>query len=85
MTNKRTITYQTIIYVVCILLSVIVLVPFIMMFVNSFKGIRESALFRISLPKKTNLDKLQDSPLQTLFLAGNAKFPDSFHFSDSSG
>ncbi|OQA45083.1 MAG: Inner membrane ABC transporter permease protein YcjP [Spirochaetes bacterium ADurb.Bin315] len=55
MTNKRTITYQTIIYVVCILLSVIVLVPFIMMFVNSFKGIRESALFRISLPKKPTL------------------------------
>lgn len=35
-------TYSLFLYLLCIALSVVILVPFAMMFVNSFKDMRES-------------------------------------------
>lgn len=55
MTNRKTNTYQAVIYFISILMAIIVLIPFVMMFINSFKGMRESALFRITLPKNPTL------------------------------
>jgi raffinose/stachyose/melibiose transport system permease protein len=49
-------TYQAFLYALCIVLSAIILVPFAMMFVNSFKDMRESALFRLTLPTNFTLE-----------------------------
>ena len=49
-------TYQGLLYLLCIVLSVIILVPFAMMLVNSFKDIRESALFKLTLPSAPTLE-----------------------------
>lgn len=48
--KKRTLFYHGLLYALCIVLSIIILVPFAMMFINSFKDMRESALFKLTLP-----------------------------------
>lgn len=42
--------------IVAILLALIILVPFAMIFINSFKGIREAALFSLSLPTEWHFE-----------------------------
>ncbi len=49
-------TYHVFLYILCIVLSAIILVPFAMMLVNSFKDMRESALFCLTLPTNPTLE-----------------------------
>ncbi|HCM28631.1 MAG: hypothetical protein A2Z99_19310 [Treponema sp. GWB1_62_6] len=47
---KRSNFYRIPLFLVCVAVSLIVLVPFAMILVNSFKDARQSALFKLSLP-----------------------------------
>lgn len=48
--------HHTLLTILSIILSAIILIPFLMMLTNSFKGVRESALFRLSLPSEPTLE-----------------------------
>lgn len=41
---------QGVLLIVCIIIASIIIIPFLIMLVNSFKDIREAALFQLSLP-----------------------------------
>ena len=63
-------TYSLFLYVLCIALSVVILVPFAMMFVNSFKNMRESALFRLTLPEAPTLENYVNVLSKSYFWRG---------------
>jgi len=55
MTAQRHLQH-TLLILLCIILSAIILTPFLMMLVNSFKDVRESALFKLSPPSNPTLE-----------------------------
>jgi raffinose/stachyose/melibiose transport system permease protein len=69
MSNSRK-TYSFFLYLLCIALSVIILVPFAMMLVNSFKDMRESALFMLTLPKTPILENYVNVLSKSYFWRG---------------
>ncbi|WP_270172752.1 carbohydrate ABC transporter permease [Paenibacillus sp. SYP-B4298] len=61
--------------IIAILLAMVILVPFIMIVLNSFKDIRESALFGLSLPSEWMVSNYKDVLNQANILRG---FKNSF-------
>ncbi|WP_141501823.1 carbohydrate ABC transporter permease [Paenibacillus luteus] len=61
--------------IVAIGLALLILIPFFMIFINSFKGIRESALFGLSLPSTWEFSNYRDVFNQDNILRG---FKNSF-------
>jgi raffinose/stachyose/melibiose transport system permease protein len=61
--------------IVAIALSLLILIPFFMILVNSFKGIRESALFGLSLPATWEFSNYKDVFKQDNIIRG---FKNSF-------
>lgn len=66
------ITFTLCIYIVLAIGLVIVLAPFLMMFLNSFKNARESALFRISWTSEPTLQNYQKVIITKAFWRGMA-------------
>jgi raffinose/stachyose/melibiose transport system permease protein len=48
--GARARTFTVLMQIVAILFAAIVIIPFLMILINSFKGVREAALFQLSLP-----------------------------------
>lgn len=50
---------KKIIFFVCLVFALIIIVPFLIIIINSFKGAREAALFSLTLPKQVSFDNYQ--------------------------
>jgi raffinose/stachyose/melibiose transport system permease protein len=64
-----------IVQVLCVILAVVIIIPFLMILINSVKDIREAALFRLSLPSKWMWQNYSTIATQSHILRG---FKNSF-------
>lgn len=78
-TSSRNIAFKTFIYIVCILMAIVVLLPLYLVLLNSFKTIPETAVIGLSFPKKFMFEnypyviqegKLIRAFLNSLFITG---------------
>ena len=56
MTAGKNRAYLSFLVILSLIISIIVLTPFLMMIVNSFKGMREAAQFKLTYPEETTLE-----------------------------
>jgi len=61
---------KKIIFFVCLVFALIIIVPFLIILINSFKGAREAALFSLTLPKQVSFDNYQKTFQYSRILRG---------------
>ncbi|WP_100405526.1 carbohydrate ABC transporter permease [Bacillus solitudinis] len=78
--RKKSKLIPILLMIVCIALSAVVIIPFLVIFLNSFKGVREAAMFNLALPSELVFSNYLQVFQQTNILRG---FMNSFFISGS--